>query len=268
MINIVYEDSQILVVDKPTKLVVDKSESQKENTLEDWLQQRHPRPDRGSINNDRLNRQGIVHRIDKDTSGLLLVAKTQSVLENLQAQFKERIVKKEYLALVHGLVEGGGIVEGGIGRNPGNREKFTVMEDGKEATTEYKPEGNFKFSIINFKSIFEEFNKIQMRKLERMDYNQFTMLRLFPHTGRTHQIRVHLKYIGSPIVSDEKYVGRKMYRLDRRWCPRQFLHAAKIGFKHPGSGQWMEFESELPEDLENTLKKLDVRSEKIDKENG
>ena len=92
-----------------------------------------------------------------------------------------------------------------------------------------------------------------MRKLERMKYNQFTLVECKPLTGRTHQIRVHLKYIGHPIVADEKYVGRKMYRLDHRWCPRQFLHAKKIGFYHPESGKWMEVESELPEDLRKVL---------------
>ena len=92
-----------------------------------------------------------------------------------------------------------------------------------------------------------------MRKLYAIHYPLFTLVRCFPKTGRTHQIRVHLKYIGFPIVADEKYVGRKMYRLDKRFCPRQFLHAAKISFIHPESGERLEFESSLPEDLEKAL---------------
>ncbi|TSC86857.1 MAG: Pseudouridine synthase [Microgenomates group bacterium Gr01-1014_7] len=245
-IKILFQDDYLLVLDKPAGLVVDKSETQSENTLEDWLRER----------GNTLDRAGIVHRLDKDTSGILLVAKTQEVLENLQAQFKERKIKKEYLALVHGLVEKGGKVEGSIGRNPGNREKFTVLLDGKEAVTEYNPLGNFQFSIFNFQLIFKDYNKIHMRKLERMNYNQFTLVSCQPLTGRTHQIRVHLKYINHPIVSDERYVGRKMYRLDKRWCPRMFLHAKKIGFYHPVSGEWMEVESPLPDDLNKSLKLL------------
>ena len=128
-IKVIFEDQYILVLEKPPGLVVDNSKTQKENTLEEILRKEF------GIN---INRGGIVHRIDKDTSGLLVVAKTVEAFENLQAQFKDRTVKKEYLALVHGNIEKGGIVEGAIGRNPGNREKFTVMESGKEAVTEYK----------------------------------------------------------------------------------------------------------------------------------
>ncbi len=243
MIKIIYEDDYLLVLDKPSGLVVDKSQTQKENTLEDLLK-------------IDLERSGIVHRLDKGTSGLLVVAKTKEALENLQGQFKERLVKKEYLALVHGFVESSGKVEGNIGRNPVKREKFTVLQDGKEAVTEYEPIKSLQLSDISLQTIFSEFNKIQTRKLERMKYNQFTLLRVFPKTGRTHQIRVHLKYINHPIVSDETYGGKKVVRLDHRWCPRQFLHAKKLGFFHPKSGEWMEVESELPEDLKEALSKL------------
>lgn len=245
MFKTIYEDDDILVLDKPAGLVVDKSETQQGQTLEELLSKKYQ---------GLPQRSGIVHRLDKDTSGLLVVAKTQAALDNLQAQFKQRKTKKEYLALVHGDVREGGIVEGSIGRNPRNREKFTVLvEEGKEAVTEYEPVGNFKFEIFNFKSIFNDLNNIQMRKLERMKYNEFTLIRCMPKTGRTHQIRVHLKYINHPIVSDEKYGGRKMYRLDKRWCSRMFLHAKKIGFFHPSIGKWMELESELSDDLRQTL---------------
>ena len=104
--------------------------------------------------------------------------------------------------------------------------------------------------------MFDDLNKIQTRKLERSNYNQFTLVNCFPFTGRTHQIRVHLKHIGFPIVSDEKYGGRKTVRLDRRWCPRQFLHAAKLELNHPKTGERMEFESPLPEDLKMALNLL------------
>ncbi|TSC66292.1 MAG: Pseudouridine synthase [Microgenomates group bacterium Gr01-1014_80] len=251
--QIIFEDEWLLVLDKPPGLVVAPSETQKEETLVDWLS--------GYLGDSGLDRMGVVHRLDKDTSGLILVAKTQEAFENLQAQFKERVVKKEYIALVHGHIDNAGKVEGAVGRNPGDREKFTVLEGGKEAVTEYEPKNKFKVQSEKLKVIFEDFNKIQMRKLERMEYGEFTMVRCKPLTGRTHQIRVHLKYIGHPIVSDEKYAGRKMYRLDRRWCPRQFLHAWKIGFKHPVSGQWMELESPLPEDLIKALSNLNIKNQ-------
>jgi len=245
--KVIFQDENLLVIDKPAYVVVDKSDTQREDTLEDILKNEF---------GIKLDRGGIVHRLDKDTSGVILIAKTQKTLDALQAQFKERKTKKEYLALVHGIVSEPGRVEGNIGRNPEKREKFTVLEEGKEAVTEYEPISNFQFPISNFQSIFNDLNKNQMGKLMRMNYNQFTLLKCRPLTGRTHQIRVHLKYIGHPIVSDEKYVGRKMYRLDKRWCPRQFLHARSLGFYHPKNGEWMEVESELPEDLKNVLNKL------------
>lgn len=246
--KILFEDEFILILDKPPGLVVDKSETQTENTLESWLEE----------NFESLpERAGIVHRLDKDTSGVILVAKTQASLEKLQEQFAGRTTKKEYLSLVHGVIDEPGTVEGAIGRNPGNREKFVVLDDGKEATTEYEPVKQCQIPDDKFHIIFEEFNKIQLKKLDRSNYNQFTLVRCFPKTGRTHQIRVHLKHIGHPVVSDEKYAGKKINRLDRRWCPRQFLHAAKLGFNHPETNDWMEIESQLPEDLDKALKILD-----------
>ncbi|MDP3758466.1 MAG: RluA family pseudouridine synthase [Candidatus Daviesbacteria bacterium] len=270
-INVIYQDDNLLVLDKPPGLVVDPADSVKEETLVDILRREY------GIGLERAGppathalalRAGIVHRLDKDTSGILLVAKTIEALENLQKQFQERVVKKEYLALVHGYIMESGRVEGSIGRNPGNREKFTVLPEGKEAVTEYEPVKNLQFTIYNLQKIFSDFNeqssragfhpltKIQMRKLERMEYGRFTLVKCHPKTGRTHQIRVHLKYIDHSVVSDEKYGGRKVSRLDKRWCPRIFLHAAKIGFKHPATGEWMELESPLPEDLKKALDNL------------
>ena len=243
-LKVIFQDDDILAIDKPAGLVVDNSETQKEQVLADILKK-----DFGIT----LERGGIVHRLDKDTSGILLVAKTLEALDNLQAQFKERKTKKEYLALVHGLIEKGGVVEGAIGRNPGDREKFTVLVNGKETITGYEPVKLLVMSPEFIEKIFHAFNKIQLRKLKTMNYEQFTLVSCLPQTGRTHQIRVHLKHIGFPIVSDEKYGGRKIVRLDKRWCPRMFLHAQKIGFYHPINGNWMELKAELPEDLKNAL---------------
>lgn len=245
--KVVYEDDNLMVIEKNANLVVDSSETQKEGTLQNILEKEY------SIN---LERAGIVHRLDKDTSGLLLIAKNKNSLQNLQLQFKERMVKKEYLALVHGLIEKEGQVEGSILRNPRAREKFIVDEEGKDASTGYKP---LELRILNEElrmKMEEGMNRNQKRKLERSGYGKFTLVRCFPLTGRTHQIRVHLKYINHPIVGDSKYAGRKTTRLDNRFCRRQFLHAAKIEFYHPKDGRKLIFESELPEDLTQVLENL------------
>ena len=246
-LKVIFEDGHILVIDKPAGLVTTPSETQKELTLSDILQQEF---------NIQLERGGIVHRLDKETSGVLVVAKTLPALENLHSQFKSRAVQKEYITLVHGTVLEAGLVEGSIGRNPGDREKFTVLEDGKQALTQYEPVERLQLTGDKLQEIFSDFNKIQMRKLAKMNYHQFTLLKCRPKTGRTHQVRVHLKYIGHSVVGDSKYAGRKIYRLDHRWCPRQFLHAARLQFRHPVSGEAMSFESALPKDLKKALEYL------------
>ncbi|MBI4099463.1 RluA family pseudouridine synthase [Candidatus Microgenomates bacterium] len=218
--KIVFEDESLLVVDKPAGLVVNRAETQKEETLEDWAGKKIT----------GVERSGIVHRLDKDTSGLLVVAKTPQALANLQAQFKGREVVKKYLALVHGKVEPlVGTIDAPIDRNPFNRMRFGVFPGGREAKTDYK-------SLKSLKSL--------------------TLLELTPHTGRTHQIRVHLKYINHPIVADPIYGGRKNYQADLKFCPRLFLHATFLRFKHPETGTWLEFSVSLPSDLAEVLQLL------------
>lgn len=246
--KVVFEDDCLLVIDKPAGLVSTPAETtQGRETLADILER-----DYGIS----LDRGGLVHRLDKNTSGLILAAKTPETFEALQEQFKDREVKKEYLALVHGIVKDPIRVEGSIARNPLNREKFAVFEDGKEAATNFDPVKNLLLSGDSLEKIFPDYSKIQIRKLNTLHYSLFTLVKCFPETGRTHQIRVHLKHIQHPIVSDEKYVGRKMNRLDKRWCSRMFLHAARVTFKHPKSGAMMELESPLPEDLSQALANL------------
>ncbi len=250
-LKVLYEDDLILVIDKSAGIVVTPADTISVKTISDIL-----------INDFKINldRGGVVHRLDKDTSGILVVAKTQEALENLQAQFKERAVKKQYVALVHGHLNLERVVKGAIARNPGNREKFIVLEDdnSKEAETKFVPKKALLMSEETLGKIFESFNKIQLRKIHNSHYQDFTLVDCFPLTGRTHQIRVHLKYAGFPIVADEKYGGRKTVRLDRRWCPRQFLHAGRLELNHPLTGKRMEFESELPEDLGQALKLLTI----------
>lgn len=221
IVGVIFEDSDILVIDKPAGLTVNRSETTKGDTLQDYLEKTYRIP---------VERSGIVHRIDKETSGCLIVAKEKGAFENLQKQFKERLVKKTYVALVHGNVKGDGEIRVPVGRLPWNRKRFGVLSGGREAVTKYK--------VIGSKMINNE---------------PMTLLELYPETGRTHQIRVHLKYLGHPIFGDELYAGRKTARKDRRILPRLFLHASKIFFVHPRTGERMTFVSKLPKELENLI---------------
>jgi len=236
--KILFEDDSLIVLEKPAGMVVNRAESVKGKTLQDWVEEIL------EIGNwkleipssDFIRRSGIVHRLDKETSGLLLVAKNPEVLTNLQKQFKERRVEKRYLALVHGQVEPGqGVIEASISRSPFDRKKFGVFLGGRAARTEYWAKDSY-----------------------HHDSEKYTLVELLPTTGRTHQLRVHLKYINHPVVADEKYAGRKTARADRQWCPRQFLHASFLAFTHPQTGEKVEFTSELPVELKKALKTLHI----------
>ncbi len=227
--KVIFEDENLLVLDKPAGIVVNRAETTKDETIQDWLEGYLKLKDRGIG-----GRAGIVHRLDKETSGVLIVAKTKEVFENLQAQFKARKVKKEYTALVHGKVEiKTGTIEVPVGRLPWNRERFGVLPGGRAAETEYR-----------------------VKEYYKKEEEDFSLLTLKPKTGRTHQIRIHLKYLGFPIVSDTFYAGRKRARADRQWCPRLFLHAAKIAFEHPVNKKRAEYTSELSRELSACLRKL------------
>ncbi|MBI4100375.1 RluA family pseudouridine synthase [Candidatus Microgenomates bacterium] len=227
--KVIFEDDDILVLEKPAGMVVNRAESVKEKTLQEWLEEKFKLPPEGGVG----GRAGIVHRLDKETSGILLVAKTQEAFENLQKQFKERVVKKKYLSLAHGRVSAReGEIKAPVGRLPWNREKFGVLPGGREATT--------RFRVLELYTIHSA---------------PYTLLELFPETGRTHQIRIHLKYLGHPVVGDLAYTGRKTVREDRKWCPRLFLHATFLQFMHPETGEEQTFESRLPDDLEEILRK-------------
>ncbi len=241
--KIIYEDDQILVIDKPSGMTVNKSETTKnEVTIQDWIEQKlRTHPPAGGLEpkvnteSDFYKRAGIVHRLDKETSGLLLIAKTEESFENLQKQFKERKVKKTYLALVHGKInEEEGEISIPIGRLPWNRTRFGILAEGREARTKYK--------VLCIKYLVSNGKK-----------EPFTFLKLYPETGRTHQIRVHLKYMNHPVFADPLYAGRKTAKRDRKILPRLFLHAAKIEFCHPHSNKQVALESPLPSDLENIL---------------
>ena len=235
--QVVFEDDRLLVVGKPSGLVVNRSQSARYQTLQDWIQERYGVHFENN-GGDFSKRNGIVHRLDKETSGLLLVAKLPATFEYLQQQFKRREVQKKYWGLVHGKVEPTtGEIALPISRNPFSRKKFGVFLGGRAAKTEYR--------VIK---IFQ--------KEDHSSGEFFSLLALFPKTGRTHQLRVHLKYLHHPLVADPIYGGRKTFRSDIKWCPRLFLHAAGLSFIHETTCRKVSYFSPLPIELVQVLQKL------------
>ena len=219
-LQVVYEDSDLIVVDKPAGLLVHPAAGHRSGTLVNAILARCP--DLGEING--TIRPGIVHRLDKDTSGLMMVAKNNAAQMSLSRQIKQRSIKKGYLALVRGhLSPQRGAIEAPIGRHPKDRKRMAVVSGGREARTEYR--------VIKY-------------------FDDYTLVEVMPETGRTHQIRVHFSAIGHPIFGDHIY-GKKSPLLGR-----QFLHAHRLGFRLPSSGKYVEFRAELPIDLEEVLKQL------------
>jgi 23S rRNA pseudouridine1911/1915/1917 synthase len=223
-LKILYEDNDVLVIDKPAGLTVHPAPGHPEHTLVNAiLAHLSHLPDTGDS-----QRPGIVHRLDKDTSGVMLVARNSAAHENLTDQFKKRSVIKVYNVLVKGhLTPEDGIIEAPVGRDPHRRQRMAVVGEsrGREARTSYH--------VIRY-------------------IGEYTLLEVRPETGRTHQIRVHLEAIGYPVAGDRVY-GIKTPHLDR-----QFVHAARLGFKLPSTGDYVEFSAPLPADLEKALKEIDI----------
>jgi len=225
-LNIIYEDKDIIVINKIPGIVVHPAAGNTEGTLVNALL--HHCRDLSGIGGSI--RPGVVHRLDKDTSGLIVFAKTNEAHLNLSRQIKDREVKKTYLALVHGrMKKDSGIIDAPLGRHPVHRKKMAVISSAnlkkREALTHY-------------------------RIVKR--YKGYTLVELDLKTGRTHQIRVHLSHIGYPVVGDRTYSRKK----DDVGVSRQMLHASRLGFNHPITGRYMEFEAEIPGDMEKILKAL------------
>ena len=221
-LKIVYEDEDVVVVDKPTGMVVHPAAGNYSKTLVNGLL--YEIDDLKGIKGEI--RPGIVHRIDKNTSGLLMVAKNDMSVKDLEEQLKEHSVNRLYIGLVSGVIsEERGRIDAPIGRDPDDRKKMAVVKDGKNA-------------ITNF------------RVLER--YKKFTLCEFKLETGRTHQIRVHMKYIGHPLVGDIEYGSKKLASETG-----QYLHAAVLGFIHPRTKEYMEFKSELPDYFKSYLDLLE-----------
>lgn len=223
-LDIVYEDNDMLVVNKPQGMVVHPAAGNYTGTLVNALLY-HCGDSLSGINGEK--RPGIVHRIDKDTSGLLLVAKNDNAHQKLSSQIKEHSLTRAYKALVHGNIkQDSGRIDAPIGRHPSDRKKMTITDK------------NSREAVTNF------------RVLER--YGRYTFVEYILETGRTHQIRVHMSKNGHPIVGDKTYgVKKEEFNLTG-----QLLHAYKVGFIHPVSGEYMEFVSELPDYYMNVLDRL------------
>jgi len=246
-VKIIYEDEELLVIEKPFGLVVNRADSTKSQTLQEILEEYFRYEQLGGPG----KRAGIVHRLDKDTSGVMLVAKSENSMANLQLQFKNREVTKIYTALTHGFTKKEFKVTLSLARSKANRLRYSTNKDGRQAETGFVTKAYYQVnpeeSLVIKKRLSKDF---------WTSYDRFSLVEAYPKTGRTHQIRVHLHSVFAPIVSDEIYGGRKWLRVDRLWAERMFLHASKISFKHPKSGKVVEFASELPSSLQGILSKL------------
>ncbi|WP_208560159.1 RluA family pseudouridine synthase [Marinilactibacillus kalidii] len=217
-LDIIYEDQDVVVVNKPQGMVVHPSLGHGSGTLVNALL--YHVKDLSGINGKI--RPGIVHRIDKDTSGLLMIAKNDQAHEKLSAQLKDKKAQREYVALVHGVIHHEkGTIDAPIGRDTSNRKKYAVVDNGKDSVTHFE--------------VIERFDK-------------FTLVRLILETGRTHQIRVHMHYIEHPMAGDPIYGPRKTIKGNG-----QFLHAETLGFTHPTTGKEMHFSSPIPDIFEENL---------------
>lgn len=220
-LDIVYEDSDVIVVNKPQGMVVHPSAGHPDHTLVNGLLYHT----RDLADSPEGFRPGIVHRIDKDTSGLLMIAKNDKARESLEKQLSEKINKREYLAIVHGNFEvKNGIINAPIGRNPNNRKQMAVNPKGKDAVTHF--------------TVLEQFKN-------------YSLVKCVLETGRTHQIRVHMKYIGHPLAGDPLYGPNKTLL-----GHGQFLHAKTLGFYQPSTNDWLEFSAPLPTIFEKQLENL------------
>lgn len=220
-LDIVYEDDDVIVINKPQGMVVHPAPGHDEHTLVNALLYHCPL---STING--TFRPGIVHRIDKDTSGLLMVAKNDKAHRSLAKQLKDKTNIREYVALVHGrIAEDEGTINAPIGRSLKDRKKQAVVKDGRNAVT--------RFEVLK-------------------RYRDYTLVKCILETGRTHQIRVHMKYIDHPLVGDPLYGPKKTIKGNG-----QFLHAGKLGFVHPTTGKLLIFEAPLPKIFQECLEKLD-----------
>lgn len=239
--QIIYSDSNFLVINKPAGMIVNNADTSKKlYTVQDFILEKYPE----KFNEDDLaeasdfgKRGGIVHRLDKETSGALIVALNEKSFDFLQKQFKEKVVKKVYLALVHGKLVSEGEINVPIGRLPWNRMRFGVIPQGRESYTKFKTLKHLELKIGR-------------------DTQHLSLVEVYPQTGRTHQIRVHMQYAGHSLFSDSLYAGRKTLAQDSKYLNRHFLHASEIEFVSPTTEKRVKFTAQLPSELVDFISQL------------
>lgn len=279
---ILYQDEHVAVVIKPAGVVVNRAETVTEETIQDWwtaeLQRAQPGSWNFSIGWEKLvpadfsgefgtpeeiftERGGIVHRLDKETSGALLLAKNPGSLVSLLAQFRQRQTLKKYVCLVHGKFK---ITEDTvtlpIARAAHQRTKFQVVPDGRVAETRYEVKQFFpKLKLTELLKVVKDEGKEvrQLKQKVEKGYQGFSLVECWPKTGRTHQIRVHFTHLRHPLVADPTYVGAKRLPVDQLWCPRLFLHAVYLAWNDPATGEQRSVEAPLPANLQRALSFLE-----------
>ena len=271
---VLHADADLAVIHKPAGWVVNRTETTKNQTIQAWWEgllatQTWPTDWEAQVPQDQnsefgtpseifAQRGGVVHRLDKETSGVMLLAKHPGALAALLTQFRERQVEKTYQCLTHGrFTVAQDTVSLPLARSTQNRLRFAVSPSGRTAETAYQ--------VTDFWSHLDV-QRVAAARQERGDalpkqwrphaqraYQGFSLVTCMPHTGRTHQIRVHMAHLKHPIVGDETYLGKKRLELDRLWCPRLFLHAETLRFTHPRTGERLTFTAPLPAELTAAL---------------
>ncbi len=284
--EVLYEDDDVLVINKPAGVVVNDAKTIAEPTVQSWFAERQKNSGEGQNNaqvaasvawstdwRDQIpadfvstygtpeelwqERSGIVHRLDRETSGALVLAKHPGALVSLLAQFKQRSVSKEYVCLVHGKMPlDHDLIDLPLARASRNRKLFAVTPGGRSAQTEYQVEQFFpQFNKAALDAHWSELKERAPQGFRKRlsSYQSFSLVRCKPKTGRTHQIRVHVAHLRHPIVGDVTYGGKKRQKLDAVWCPRHFLHAEVLQFVHPRSHEQVVTRAPLSEDLRKAL---------------
>jgi 23S rRNA pseudouridine1911/1915/1917 synthase len=284
--TVLFEDDDLVVIAKPAGLVTTRAQTVTEPTVQDWMEKRLAHAG-GSVAStttaldwsslvpedfdDQFGtpeeqfaaRSGIVHRLDKDTSGVMVLAKNPGAYVALVAAFKGRDVHKTYTCLTHGkFALQQGVVSAPLGRSSKDRTIFSVRAEGRPSETFYSVERVFAGldeaavdTLLQATMPDAPDRRQFFRQVARL-YQGFSLVSCQPRTGRTHQIRVHMMHKHHPLVGDATYVGKKRAHLDVLWCPRQFLHAAKLELAHPRTGEQLVFEAELPVELERVISLL------------
>jgi 23S rRNA pseudouridine1911/1915/1917 synthase len=237
--QIIHKEKDFLILNKPAGMIVNNADTSKKlYTVQDFIKSLNILDKKvENADGDFIKREGIVHRLDKETSGVLIVALNENSFKILQKQFKEKKVKKTYLALCHGKLVEAGEINVPIGRLPWNRMRFGVIPSGRESFTQFK---------------VKDYKSFKIGKKEEV----LSLVEVYPQTGRTHQIRVHFQYVGHPLFADNLYAGRKTKNSDRKYLKRHFLHASKISFLNPSSSKRVEYDAPLSLDLSDFLSSL------------